>query len=644
MRCSIPRVCRIANTGLSDTRTHEWIPTRPITTDRGGDENISVIKGWLEECRSKHPFCWRRDNTQKPVDEALLPTRLLEIINDKFVRLVETEPSQLGRYTILSYCWGPDPNANMQTTRANLHTRLVSGIPRRDLPAAIRDAVTMTSKLTLKHIWVDALCMVQDSPDEMDRELSRMSMYYRNAYLTLTASTSGCNKGFLGTVGRCNNHPDFPLPRDLLPLHMFSPPDKSNRGLYGRVKLETVYAREENPYRLAAEPISRRAWTLQEQILSPRMVLFGGRVIWFCNAATRCDGGSEDWSFDENASDRLTRDFQMELVKAKRMESSKIHSEPRNPSTHLEDCRNRKIEPNPNLHSLWYRIVVDYSHRQLTRPEDKFPAISAVAAEFAHLCGSEYLAGLWRSNLARDLLWSTPQAPPRRTKAWRAPSWSWASVEDDILFHGVPPFDAVQFAVVEKAEVKLLTQQVPFGGLQDASGVLEITAPFMVFDSKGNEDGRGIVSDIFSKAYDIKTGNDRKSAELSERTRLGLRVGPKDSDEKEDTEQEKSPESAELLEDPQKKRKYMIPEYVLILILFGKRDCGTHTGTEDMEAVGVTGDETWRFWGLLLEPVEGGGERETFQRNLAFFDMPWPLEGENISAFRRDCQRTVRII
>lgn len=635
----MPRVCKITNTGFSETGAHEWIPTRPITTDRGGDENLSAIKGWLEECRTKHPFCWRRDNTHKPIDEAQLPTRLLEITNDKFVRLVETEPSQLGRYIILSYCWGPDPNANMQTTRANLHTRLVLGIPQKDLPAAIRDAVTMTSKLNLKHIWVDALCMVQDSPDEMNRELSRMSAYYRNAYLTLTASTLGCNMGFLGTVGRCKKHPNFPLPRDLVPLRTFSLNElEPDRGKLlpvdsQTVKMETVYVRKENPYQLAGEPISHRAWTLQEQLLSPRMLFFGGRVIWFCRAAMRCDGGVEDWSFDENASDRLARDFQMELIKGKRMKSWNMPSEPRSSSTHLETCRNRRTDPDLDLHSLWYRIVVDYSHRQLSHPEDKLPALSAVAAEFAHLCGSEYLAGLWRSNLARDLLWSTPEAAPRLTKAWCAPSWSWASVDEDILFNSTPPSDAVQLAVIEKAEVEPLTPEVPFGRLRDASGVLDITAPAIVSKGKGDEDLRGRVSDFFSEDYNMKHNTGKSLLLLYQKM---VRDGIRNPYEKKDTKEDGSPERLGLLQKFQQREKYKIPQNSLMLILFGRRDSGIQTGAE--------GNETWRFWGLLLEPVEGGGESETFRRNLAFFDMRWPLHGQDISTFQKHFQRTVRII
>jgi len=626
-----------SNPGLSDDAAHEWIPTRPITTDRGGDENIAVIKGWLEECRTKHPFCWRRDNTHKPVDKARLPTRLLEITDDKVVRLVETQTSQLGQYTILSYCWGPDPKANSKTTRANLHTRLTLGIPRKNLPAAIRDAVTMTSKLSLKHIWVDALCMVQDDPDDMNRELGRMSAYYRNAHLTLTASTQGCDQGFLGKVGHCKTHTESPLPRDLVPLRVFCISDRSNTGESG-----TVYAREENPYQLAAEPISQRAWTLQEKLLSPRMLFFGGRVIWFCNAATRCDGGVEDWSFDENASARLTRDLQIELIRGKRTKSSNMHPAPESPSMHIQARRNDKDDTNPNLQNLWYRIVGDYSRRNLSRPEDKLPAISAVAAEFAHLCGSEYLAGLWRSTLARDLLWSTPGAAPTRAKTWRAPSWSWASVEDPILFNGVPPHDAVQLAVIEKAEVKPLTPEVPFGRLQDASGVLEITRPSIVFDSEGDEDKRGKISDIFSKGYGRKGGQDERSM-LLDTLRTLARGDLRDSFKK-DKREDRSPMSAESLQKAQQEEKYKIPEKVLMLILFGKRDSSADSGAGDRETVGEKGNESWRFWGLILEPAWESGERGLFQRTLAFANMPFTLEGQNIAGLQKDIQSPVRII
>lgn len=467
-----------------------------------------------------------------------------------------------------------------------------------------------------------------------------MSEYYRNAHLTLTASTSACNKGFLGTVGRCDMHTEFSVPRDLVPLHVFCGLDRSRRNQLG-----TVYVREENPYQLATEPISQRAWTLQEQLLSPRMVFFGGRVIWFCNTATRCDGGVEDWSIDENASHRLSRDFQIELIRGERMNSWRMHSVPKSPSMHLEARKNGKDDTNPSLQNLWHRIVGDYSRRKLSRPEDKLPAISAVAAEFAHLCGSEYLAGLWRSNLARDLLWSTSEADPIRPKTWRAPSWSWASVDDIILFDGLPPSNAVQLAIIEKAQVEPLTPEIPFGRLRDASGILEITAPLLAINSEGNEDWHRMVSHFLRKEHSAVVQHISDERSMLLKLLQGLAGGDSRAFVKDfSTEKDESMTFEEWHMKAKKEtlNRFTIPEKVVMLVLFGKRDYSIDSDEEDRETVVEKGAEVWSFWGLVLEPVWAPGERTALQRTRAFSKMP--IGGQDIAGFLKDSLGTVRII
>jgi len=147
------------------------------------------------------------------------------------------------------------------------------------------------------------------------------------------------------------------------------------------------------------------------------VLFFGSRVIWFCNSMTKSDGGVEDWAFDENATDRISREFQIELSKADRKRVSSKTSVGES-SKDLEDAGKYKIETGSittgsndrDIYDLWHRIVGDYSRRAMSRPEDKFLAISAVTAEFARISGDTYVAGLWESNLTRDLLWSTPHA------------------------------------------------------------------------------------------------------------------------------------------------------------------------------------------------------------------------------------------
>ena len=53
-------------------------------------------------------------------------------------------------------------------------------------------------------------------------------------------------------------------------------------------------------------------------------------------------------------------------------------------------------------------MVEDFTSLQLSHEEDRLPAFSGLARQYRNLLKSEYLAGLWRENLAADLLWFAP--------------------------------------------------------------------------------------------------------------------------------------------------------------------------------------------------------------------------------------------
>lgn len=82
---------------------------------------------------------------------------------------------------------------------------------------------------------------------------------------------------------------------------------------------------------------------------------------------------------------------------------------------------------------LWYHLLEDYSFRQLTKPSDKLPALSGLARVLGACIKGEYVAGLWSNALVEGLAWSrlggysNPMTIVPR--AYRAPSWSWASCD-----------------------------------------------------------------------------------------------------------------------------------------------------------------------------------------------------------------------
>lgn len=83
--------------------------------------------------------------------------------------------------------------------------------------------------------------------------------------------------------------------------------------------------------------------------------------------------------------------------------------------------------------SRWFSLVNDMTGRDFTEPLDQLPVLFGIASEVERLTGDTYVSGLWKGNIFRGLLWRGP-VPGKRSAEYRAPTWSWASVEGRISF------------------------------------------------------------------------------------------------------------------------------------------------------------------------------------------------------------------
>lgn len=424
-----------------------------MQTKPGRDENIATVKGWIRECREDHPNCG-----QQSEKTCKLPTRLVRLLGDDRAQLYHPAENEFGQYMALSYLWG-DPRLHEWKSSATLVANLTErkeGFDRASLPKALRDALSITEALRKEYVWIDRLCIIQDSRDDKDRELKKMSKYYRNAYLTLTASTKSADEGFIEDFIGCPQHPDFPAHRDLLRTLVLCPNNE----------IGEVYFRQETPHNLAVEPINGRAWTFEERLLSPRYLMYGNRVLWQCRSAMHSDGGTQDWSFSP-----YVQEIHRLSVKLGRVIEE-------------ADAASTPSISGAEFQKLWYSIVAEYSSRDLTRPRDKLVAIGAVASELSRAVGRNvYLAGLWANTLIHDLLWSThPHLDPCRPEEWRAPSWSWASVDHSVRFDRLPRPDMTPIVNIDVESTVLQAfrkgefDQVPQGMLRLHCPVLKMTA------------------------------------------------------------------------------------------------------------------------------------------------------------------------
>jgi hypothetical protein len=112
-----------------------------------------------------------------------------------------------------------------------------------------------------------------------------------------------------------------------------------------------------------------------------------------------------------------------------------------------EPWREGKFGLHQGLYREWYKIIGEYTTRDLSRPADKIPALSGLARNFAQHTTDRYVAGLWERDFGSGLLWigvgkrcvydefDVKYGPKyERPRKWRAPSWSWASLDGETAY------------------------------------------------------------------------------------------------------------------------------------------------------------------------------------------------------------------
>lgn len=204
-----------------------------------------------------------------------------------------------------------------------------------------------------------------------------------------------------------------------------------------------VNIRRRVEYSSAVEPLVGRAWTYEERLLSKRIVNFGQSISWRCLDSHYLLGDTGDHWFSPDE----------ENVKSVRGEPLSIALQPK------------------RLLRRWHDLVTAYSTRSMYNEGDKLPAIAGIVQQIQPDNNPQaYVAGLWRSQLASDLLWCMPQYGTKSSK-WRAPSWSWAALNGLVRFQDAADMvDGTRILISDaKYNMKLKSELSPFGELRSAS-------------------------------------------------------------------------------------------------------------------------------------------------------------------------------
>ncbi|KAI1426016.1 heterokaryon incompatibility protein [Xylaria sp. FL1777] len=378
-------------------------------------ENQALVKSWLDLCQKTHQGPCRHQNNLYLRDFHNMVSHsyfgVIDVLNMQLTQLPSKPdpidvPARRPRrpasstcayepYVVLSYVWGVDDAYTTTTENVMLH-RTHGGLENviQRLPDAIKDAIELVRRLGYKYLWIDRLCIVQNSARSWKLNAYNMDLIYGNGELTICAADGDASAGLRAM--RPENH-NLTQPRRTvmrgLDLMVTRPPE--------------IHIRK--------SAWNERAWTFQERLLSRRCLIFtNGRVYFQC----RSTGMSE-----EIYADRKGAGWSLDLVNA-----------PMQMFRQIDTC------------AIWVymRSVELYTERKLTKAQDILAAFSGVSNVLKGRMRAPFIHGLPSSHFDLALLWEPTRATERRViedsaekKSYSIPdfpSWSWAGWTGPVAF------------------------------------------------------------------------------------------------------------------------------------------------------------------------------------------------------------------
>jgi Heterokaryon incompatibility protein (HET) len=350
---------------------------------------VATLQTWLHECVCAPP---NMSEISTVDDSQFLGFRCIDLIDEC---LVDVEVSVV--FVALSYVWGSVPQSIVLLEDGIMQLRERNSISPTDtrFPKTIRDAMILCKELDIRYLWVDALCIIQDSPDKL-QQIKWLHVIYQRALFTIVAAHGESAEAGLPGVGSTARL-EHQQVSNIQGLRL------AQKSLDLDIALLSSYWRT-------------RAWTFQEYLLSPRKLIFTKHRIYFsCSHGVR----TEDLRAPDHSS--LAR-YGRKLYQSG-----------------LEFSLNDKLN-----WEIYADLVAAYTTKSMSYETDIIPAFTALAATLSReVFGSTpFVFGIPQCMLNAGLLWrrcigctecknaeaglKSRGLAPESNSAQHIPSWSWA--------------------------------------------------------------------------------------------------------------------------------------------------------------------------------------------------------------------------
>ena len=423
-----------------DEATARDLQLARVAKSTASDHTLALARFWLQSCLSGHKVLCASPSPFLEPD--FLPTRLVDLGHAPHkIRVVATAglDARQTEYLALSHCWGGA--AVLSLTAATADT-LRDAVPMSALPKTFADAARVVLRLGYRYLWIDSLCIQQDSASDWALESRSMDLVYRRSVLTLAALAGRTSHDglFIRRNPLCYLSCDLAAvtehPLEIEGRHVrrgIVEVEGGGLGELGSVSYGTNRHGDDGRTGSTLR-LRHRAWVFQEDLLSRRTLYFGADgVYWEC-LESKVDevhgaghsGGVCGWCPDQSGTLKVA----FHRLEALFRDDAGGTGEPRG-------------DEFGNFHTRWWQILQAYSHLELTQPGDKLVAIHGLVRAIEASSGGKLtsVAGHWRQNLPFDLLWAASRGqmtfgPDRCTRSseYRAPSWSWAAVDGPVRF------------------------------------------------------------------------------------------------------------------------------------------------------------------------------------------------------------------